>query len=702
MMPSVIRRVTLGILAALAGLAAGPASAQPPPITLQLVASGLSNPVGIVNAGDGSGRLFIVLQDGRIVIFDGTQVRPVPFLDIRSIVLDGGEQGLLGLAFHPSYATNGFFFVYHTDNNGDIAIARYQVSADPNVANPASRLPLLGIPHPGQDNHNGGQLQFGPDGKLYAAVGDGGGSGDPNNNSQNLGSLLGKILRLDVDVGPPWLPAGNPFGTYVWHFGVRNPWRFTFDRLTGDMFIGDVGQNLYEEIDFQPAGQGGLNFGWRRMEGLHCFNPSSNCNTGGLTLPILEYGHTGGNQSVAGGYRYRGTQVAGLQGTYLYADTYSGRIWGATEQPPGGVWTSVELLNTSHFISTFGEDEAGELYLAHLSSPNGAIYRIVGTTPPLFTGGVFVAAGDLDGDGRAEILTGPGPGRVADIRAFDADGTGRFSFAAYDPAFQGGVRLAACDFDGDGRADVLSVAGPGGAPHVRILKFSPQGAFLADLASFFAYDPGFTGGLFAACGDLDGDTVPEILLGVDAGGGPHVRTFKYTPGSPGNVTAFVDFFAYDPGFRGGIRVATGNVDASDRASVITGAGPGGGPHVRVLRWDGAAFVELASFLVYDPGFRNGIFVAAGDLAGDARAEILTAADAGGGPHLRVWTGAGADTGVSFFAYAPAFLGGVRVAVGDVDGTGFAEILTAAGPGGGPHVGVFSSSGTPLGPGFLAY
>jgi hypothetical protein len=260
--------------------------------------------------------------------------------------------------------------------------------------------------------------------------------------------------------------------------------------------------------------------------------------------------------------------------------------------------------------------------------------------------------------------------------------------------------VAACDFDGDGRADILSVVGPGGGPHVRILKFDAAGAFLGDLASFLAYDPGFVGGLFAACGDLDGDGVPEIVLGVDAGGGPHVRTFKYTPGTPDSVTAFVEFFAYDPGFRGGIRVAAGNLDGSDRASLITGAGPGGGPHVRVLRWSGSALVERASFLVYDPGFRNGVFVAAADLLGDGRAEILTSADAGGGPHLRVWTGSGADTGVSFFAYDPAFTGGVRVAAGPVGGA--PAIVTGAGAGGGPHVGLFTGAGAPVGGGFLAY
>jgi hypothetical protein len=335
----------------------------------------------------------------------------------------------------------------------------------------------------------------------------------------------------------------------------------------------------------------------------------------------------------------------------------------------------------------------------------GAVERAASGGPPpppgpVFTGGVFVAVGDLDGTGGAEIVVGPGPGRVAEIRAFAADGTQRLAVQVYPSGFQGGVRVAACDFDGDGRADILSVVGPGGGPHVRILKFDAAGAFLGDLASFLAYDPGFVGGLFAACGDLDGDGVPEIVLGVDAGGGPHVRTFKYTPGTPDSVTAFVEFFAYDPGFRGGIRVAAGNLDGSDRASLITGAGPGGGPHVRVLRWSGSALVERASFLVYDPGFRNGVFVAAADLLGDGRAEILTSADAGGGPHLRVWTGSGADTGVSFFAYDPAFTGGVRVAAGPVGGA--PAIVTGAGAGGGPHVGLFTGAGAPVGGGFLAY
>jgi hypothetical protein len=378
-------------------------------------------------------------------------------------------------------------------------------------------------------------------------------------------------------------------------------------------------------------------------------------------------------------------------------------------QQQGIVWTRlyenglvvVNPSSTTSAVLSLGPqlftDSQGRLVTGDMQVPPASGWLLL----RLFTGGVFVATGDLTGDGKAEIITGPGAGRPADLRAFDLAGHERVSYRVYDAGFLGGIRVAACDFDGDGRADPVSVAGPGGGPHVRILKFDADGTFLGDLANFLAYDPGFVGGLFAACGDLDGDGTPELVLGVDAGGGPHVRTFKYTPGTPGNVSAFVDFFAYDPGFRGGIRVAAGNVDGSDRASLITGAGPGGGPHVRVLRWSGAEFVEQAGFFTYDPGFRNGIFVAAGDLTGDGIAEIVTAADAGGGPHIRVWTGSGADTGVSFFAYPPGFRGGVRVAVGNVGGPG-GKIVTGAGPGGGPHVGIFSSMGDPIGAGLLAH
>lgn len=354
-------------------------------IKAEPVVTGLSSPVDITHAGDGSGRLFIILQGGRIVIFDGVQILSPPFLDINSLVSSGGERGLLGAAFHPNYVGNGFFYVSYTDTAGDSVIARYSVSLDPNRADPTSGVILLTIPQP-FSNHNGGQLHFGPDGYLYIGIGDGGSGGDPQNNGQDLGTLLGKILRIDVDSGFPFtVPPDNPFVGVVgareeiWSFGLRNPWRFSFDRLTGDMFIGDVGQNSWEEVDFQPANStGGENYGWRLMEGNRCFNPAINCNNGTLTLPILVYDHSVGC-SVTGGYLYRGSKNPNLNGLYLYGDFCSGLIWGAQEDGLGG-WNTTVLLDTNFSISTFGEDESGEIYFAHLSATDGTIYQVVQST----------------------------------------------------------------------------------------------------------------------------------------------------------------------------------------------------------------------------------------------------------------------------------------------------------------------------------
>jgi glucose/arabinose dehydrogenase len=381
-----LRSIGIGLLlfVALAALP-GPLLAAPQ-IELQLVASGLASPVAITHAGDGSGRLFITLKSGLIVVYDGNRVLPVPFLDIRPLVSTGGEQGLLSVAFHRNYRNNGLFFVNYTNTDGNTVIARYSVSGDPNAADPNSAASLLTIPQPFA-NHNGGQLQFGPDGYLYIGMGDGGSGGDPLDNAQNLGTLLGKMLRIDIDGGFPYaIPGDNPFmGTAgarseIWTLGLRNPWRFSFDRGTGDLFIGDVGQNSWEEVNYQAAGSpGGENYGWRLMEGNHCFNPPSNCNTGALTPPIIEYAHGTGNSlgcSITGGYRYRGTRNPALSGIYFYADLCTGLISGASQQVSGG-WTTTGLLDTSLVISTFGEDEAGEIYVAHYSPSVGAIYRIV-------------------------------------------------------------------------------------------------------------------------------------------------------------------------------------------------------------------------------------------------------------------------------------------------------------------------------------
>jgi len=355
-------------------------------VSLRLITSGLDLPVAITHANDS--RLFITQQRGQIVIYDGTRILPTPFLDIRTIVLCCGERGLLSVAFHPQYAQNGFFFVYYNDATGDINIARYHVTADPNVADPNSALILKTIAHRDFSNHNGGQLAFGADGFLYAGTGDGGSGGDPSNNAQNLQILLGKILRLDVDNGPPYIPPLNPFvgrtdaSHEIWAYGVRNPWRFSFDRETGDLFIGDVGQNLYEEIDFQPAlSTGGENYGWRIMEGLHCYNATT-CNQSGLVLPVIEYTHTNGACSVTGGYRYRGSRSSRLRGVYFYGDYCNGVIWGATRQPDGS-WSPTPLYDAPFSISAFGEDLNGELYVADYSS--GRVLAIDDPLAPTIT-----------------------------------------------------------------------------------------------------------------------------------------------------------------------------------------------------------------------------------------------------------------------------------------------------------------------------
>jgi len=351
-----------------------------PPIGLVPVATGLDSPVYVTDPGDG--RLFVVEQAGRIVIAENGMVREAPFLDLRSAVSFGGEQGLVGLAFDPAYADNGYFYVNYINLSGDTVVSRFSVSSDPNVANPSSEEPVLGIGQP-FPTHNGGHLAFGPDGMLYISSGDGGSAGDPLNSGQTLTTLLGKILRIDVTTLPYSIPPSNPFFEHptarseIWAYGLRNPWRFSFDRATGDLFIGDVGQNRFEEIDFQAAtSAGGENYGWRRMEGSRCFNPSSGCADESFVLPILEYDHSIGC-SVSGGYVYRGAALPQLDGVYIFGDFCYGTLWGA--RPNGdGTWTSHVLLQTGLVISSFGEDSAGNVYLVDY---DGSIFRIDGPPP---------------------------------------------------------------------------------------------------------------------------------------------------------------------------------------------------------------------------------------------------------------------------------------------------------------------------------
>ncbi len=344
-------------------------------LKLQSVAQNLTAPLYVTAPPGDTARLFVVEQGGRILLLDlpSGAVRPTPFLDLTGAISSGGERGLLGLAFDPNYDTNGRLYVQYTDGSGDVVIARYQRSAsNGDLVDPGSGTPLLTIPHSTFANHNGGMLAFGPDGCLYAGVGDGGGAGDPDNRAQDPGQLLGKLLRLDSSTGGGCTNGGsNPFGpgigrAEVWSLGLRNPWRFSFDRVTGDLYIGDVGQDASEEIDFAaaPAAGRGLNFGWRLMEGSACFNPASQCDPGGLTKPIHEYPHAQTACSVTGGFVYRGA-MASLRGTYFYADfcagfvrsfrVVNGQTTDHTEWP---------ALNGGPFsITSFGEDALGELYL---------------------------------------------------------------------------------------------------------------------------------------------------------------------------------------------------------------------------------------------------------------------------------------------------------------------------------------------------
>jgi glucose/arabinose dehydrogenase len=365
---------------------------DPTKLQFQEIAGGFNQPLLVTNAGDGSNRVFVVEKAGRIWIVKDGIVQAVPFLDIQSLVNStGGEQGLLALAFHPNYHTNGQFYVVYTDYTspvGSIVLARFtKSSTNPDLADPASRTTILTISEP-YENHNGGTLAFGPDGYLYWSIGDGGSGGDPQNNAQNLTSFLGKILRLDVNSGVTYtIPLSNPFYNAVpsikkeiWSYGLRNPWRFSFDRATGDLYIGDVGQNEWEEIDWQPvSSSGGENYGWRILEGTHCYSPPTGCiEPNGYVPPVTEYPHTVTSHddngcSVTGGYVYRGSAFPALEGLYFYGDFCLGKIYSLYYDAKAG-WTNSLLVDTPFTISSFGEDEQGELYVVDYSS--GKIYQI--------------------------------------------------------------------------------------------------------------------------------------------------------------------------------------------------------------------------------------------------------------------------------------------------------------------------------------
>jgi glucose/arabinose dehydrogenase len=381
--------------------------AQPwPTIALVEEVGGLTRPLYVTHAGDGSGRLFVVERDGTIRISKDGTLNAVPFLDISSQVSTNSEQGLLSVAFPPEYATHGFFVVYYTDNAGDTVVARYQTSADPDVADPDSEHVVLTVDQPAA-NHNGGLLKYGPDGYLYIGLGDGGGAGDTYDNAQTTTTLLGSLLRIDVPfpettapltvtdrvylplllgdttVGPYLVPPTNPytqtagFRPEIWAYGLRNPWRYSFDRLTGDLYIGDVGQSTKEEIDFQPAAAGGENYGWPIWEGTFCYDDDylpAGCTQDGFTFPVLEYDNPFDGRAVTGGYVYRGP-ASELDGIYIFGDYTSGTIWGGRQADAS--WEREVLTDTAYAIVSFGEDEAGNVYVVDWG---GTVYKVTVAT----------------------------------------------------------------------------------------------------------------------------------------------------------------------------------------------------------------------------------------------------------------------------------------------------------------------------------
>jgi len=369
--------------AALALTACSSDSIDPTPVPsdftlkLQEVASGLNNPV-YVTSPPGDARLFIVEQPGRIRILDNGQLLSTPFLDITSRVASGGERGMLSVAFHPQYATNGFLYVYFTGTGGEIRIERFTRSSA-TQANASSSKVILTVAHP-RSNHNGGLAMFGPDGMLYLGLGDGGGGGDPDLNGQNQTTLLGKLLRIDVNSGDPYgIPSGNPFAGQsnarqeIWAMGLRNPWRYAFDRSAGRLYVADVGQDAIEEVNVVTATRAGVNYGWNVLEGSSCYNAAS-CTKSGFEIPVLEYNHSNNQCSITGGFVYRGSALPELSGVYFYADYCAGWVKSFTYNNGSASDQRDWNLGNLGSITSFGEDASGELYL---TSSNGRVYKFV-------------------------------------------------------------------------------------------------------------------------------------------------------------------------------------------------------------------------------------------------------------------------------------------------------------------------------------
>lgn len=597
-------------------------------LSLQTVARNLSEPTSVAATGvPGDTRLFVTEKRGilRSVAANGT-VNGTPVIDLAGETATEGERGMLSVAFHPQYAANRHFFVCYTKKNGDVEVSRFTMNAsDPDVADMSSRRIIITVPHDKHSNHNGGALQFGPDGYLYMSVGDGGGGGDPDNNAQNIENLLGKILRLDVNGGNPYAtPTSNPFvgkpgRDEIWSYGLRNPWRMSFDRQTGDLFIADVGQNNVEEINVQPAGTGGRNYGWRCYEGQREYN-TAGCQSGGsYIMPVTQYDHSQGRCSVTGGVRYRGAAYPAMRGYYLYADFCSGHLYSLRQE--GGTWIQEGQGQFTASISSFGEDGAGEIYATDLA--RGLLYKVV-------------APGSTDTIAPSVTLTKPASG--ANLR--------------------GTVELAASADDNTGVARVT---------------FMVDGAVVnSDSAAPYSYN-------WNSAGVLNGSHTVTAQA-VDAAGNT-----KLSAGVAVTVDNEVALPApWQSADIGSVGVA-GGAAYDDGGFNIAGAGSGIGGQADAFRFvyqplngDGQITVRTDSLQAPDPAGRAGVMVRESLATGSKH--VTLAVTAGNGIQLRhrAVTGGAAGGMVNATGSAPVWLRLTRngdnvVASTSADGTTWTHI-----------------------------
>ncbi|HVK15153.1 MAG TPA: PQQ-dependent sugar dehydrogenase [Gemmataceae bacterium] len=631
-----------------------------------VLAGGLTAPTGMAVAPDG--RLFVTEQAGSLRVVRDGALLPTPFV---SLITDPtGERGLLGVALDPNFAQNQFVYVYYTvpaaaGRAPFNRVSRFTASGDAAVA--GSETVLLELEPLSATNHNGGAIRFGPDGKLYVAVGE----NAIGVNSQTLTNRLGKVLRINPD---GTIPADNPTafagipGTpqganrAIWAAGLRNPFSFAFQPGTGRMFVHDVGQLSFEEVN---EGGAGRNYGWPATEGD--FDPAAFPN---FTRPLYAYPRFGDplfrGTAITGGTFYNPATLsfpAEFVGDYFFTDLTGGWI-DRIDLDAGRVTNFASDLTGDFPVALAVEADGDLLYLARgFGAGQGAIYRIA------FAGGV--------GPGESLIAAGPGAGGAAVVTVFDAvTGEARARLPAFDPAFTGGVRVATADVTGDQVADVIVGAGPGGGPHVRVF----DGATGQVVREFFFFEPTFTGGVYVAAADFDRDGLADVAASADVGGGPRVRVLS---GRTGETIA--DFFALETTFTGGTRVASGDVNADGVPDLVVSAGFLGGPRVAVF--DGASVAANtparvgADFFAYEDTLRNGAFVSAADFDNDGFADILTGAGPGGGPRVTVFSGreflAGRQTRLAdFFAGDTALRGGVTVAAADANGDGVPELVAA--------------------------